>query len=569
MDPTAPPDLDAALRRLHEGAPGFARSSPSERLGLLRHLLEGYASIAPESVAAGCRMKGIPLDSPAAFEEWAAGPVVVVRNLRLLIETLRNLERGRPAIDPDRVRTRPDGRVVARVFPASALDRVLFGGITGEVWMRPGVAAGDVIARASSHYRVPVGARRGTVALVLGAGNVASIPPGDVLHKMFVEGKVCVLKMNPVNEYLGPFLERAFARATAQGLLSVAYGGPDVGAHLVEHPLVDEIHMTGSDATHDAIVWGPPGPEREARKARRQPRLAKVVTAELGNISPVIVVPGLYTAEEFGFQGDSIAAAITNNASFNCTAARLLVQARCWEGRRKLTESLAASLARTPARKAYYPGAEDRWKALSRRYVQAERYGDPRPGALPWTLIRDLDPADREDALFRREAWCPIIAETALGGDDPAAFLGEAVRFCNDQVWGTLSATLVVHPTSMRDPSVAQAVDKAIRDLRYGTVAVNQWPALGFAFGTTPWGGHPSSTPEDIQSGAGWVHNTIMLHEPDIEKCVIRGPLIVRPRPPWLPGHRTAHRLGRRLMEMEVSPSIRRLPGMILDALRG
>jgi len=32
------------------------------------------------------------------------------------------------------------------------------------------------------------------------------------------------------------------------------------------HAGVDEIHITGSDKTHDLIVWGPPGPAREERK---------------------------------------------------------------------------------------------------------------------------------------------------------------------------------------------------------------------------------------------------------------------------------------------------------------
>ncbi len=48
---------------------------------------------------------------------------------------------------------------------------------------------------------------------MLGAGNVASIPPMDALYKMFVDGNVCLVKLNPVNEYLGPFYEEALAAA--------------------------------------------------------------------------------------------------------------------------------------------------------------------------------------------------------------------------------------------------------------------------------------------------------------------------------------------------------------------
>jgi aldehyde dehydrogenase (NAD(P)+) len=165
------------------------------------------------------------------------------------------------------------------------------------------------------------------------------------------------------------------------------------------------------------------------------------------------------------------------------------------------------------------------------------------------------------------EPWCSIISETTVGSADPIKFLEAAVKFCNDKVWGTLSATIIVHPATLKDPEFAKALDKAVQELRYGTVAINHWPALGFAFGSTPWGGHPSSTLEDIQSGRGWVHNTFMLE--DIEKCVIRGPLVVKPKPTWFANHKTASEIGRRLVKLEAAPSWLKLPGLIWNALRG
>src|SRR5581483_5343120 len=228
-------ELDAALARLRERATPWARSPIGERIALARKMLDGYVAIAEDSVRAGCRMKGLDFDSPRAGEEWLAGPSVVIRNLRLLIETLSRLERGESPIDPARVRTRADGRVIVDVFPPSGLDKMMFAGFTGEVWMQPGVKAEDVPKQAAAHYRTPAEKREGKISLVLGAGNVASIPPMDVLYKMFVEGKLCILKMNPVNAHVGPFVERAFADAIERGLLAVAYGGGEVGAYLCTH----------------------------------------------------------------------------------------------------------------------------------------------------------------------------------------------------------------------------------------------------------------------------------------------------------------------------------------------
>jgi len=566
---TSRPELDAQLKRLREAAPGWARSGIDERIALLRGFLDGYMQIAEDSVVAGCRVKGLDPNGPTGGEEWLAGPVVVVRNLRLLTETLERIRNGQPPFDPSRVETTGDGRVKVRVFPPSGWDKITMGGFTADVWMKPGVSAADVIARAAQHYKTPPEQRKPGVALVLGAGNVASIPPTDVLYKMFAEGKVCILKMNPVNAHVGPFVERAFHAAVEKGLLQVCYGGGDVGAYLVEHPEVDEIHITGSDKTHDMMVWGPPGPEREARKQRKEPLLKKLVTSELGNVSPVIIVPGPYSDAELVWQGESIAGSMANNASFNCNSPKMLVAPSDWDGRMKLRDALARALERVPVRKAYYPGAEQRWKELVDSHPNVQRVGSSEPGTLPWAIIPDLDAKKADEKAFHMEPWCSVISETTVGSSDPIAFLEAAVKFCNDRLWGTLSATLIVHPRTLQDPKVAAAFERAVGELRYGTVCVNHWPALGFAFGSTPWGGHPSSTPEDIQSGKGWVHNTFLINDEDIEKCVIRGPLVAKPKLPYMIPHKTADLLGKRLLKFEAAPSVFKLPGLIAAALRG
>jgi aldehyde dehydrogenase (NAD(P)+) len=77
---------------------------------------------------------------------------------------------------------------------------------------------------------------------------------------MFVEGSVAVLKVNPVNEWVGPFLERALAPLISRHFLSIVYGGAEAGAYLCQHAGIEDIHITGSNQTHDRIVWGPPIP---------------------------------------------------------------------------------------------------------------------------------------------------------------------------------------------------------------------------------------------------------------------------------------------------------------------
>ena len=143
--------------------------------------------------------------------------------------------------------------------------------------------------------------------------------------QLFNEGKACILKCNPVNAYLGPLVEEAFGEAIDRGWLRVVYGGAEEGGYLAHHPGVDEIHVTGSDRTHDALLWGAPGPEREERKKRGTPLLGKDLTSELGNVTPVLVVPGAWTDRELEYQADNVAGMVTHNASFNCIAGKMLV----------------------------------------------------------------------------------------------------------------------------------------------------------------------------------------------------------------------------------------------------
>jgi aldehyde dehydrogenase (NAD(P)+) len=369
-----------------------------------------------------------------------------------------------------------------------------------------------------------------------------------------------------VNAYLGPFIEEAFADAIARHFLAVAYGGAEEGAYLAQHAGIDEIHLTGSDKTYDTLVWGPPGPERDLRKARNTPLLTKPVTAELGNISPVLVVPGPYSDKELAFQAESVAGAVASNASFLCNSAKMLVTPKGWGRRPALLASIERALATAPVRRAYYPGAEARWRSLTRGR-EARFIGAGGEGYLPWTLLTGLDAADVSEPAFSTEPFCSILSETEVGSDDPVEYLDRAVDFVNNRLWGTLSTDLIVHPTLLRDSRIADAVERAITRLRYGAVTLNSWTGYIFAFGTPPWGAHPSSSAADIQSGSGWVHNTSMLE--GVEKAVLQHPLTIVPKPATFPSHRSAHTLMRRMTFLEERASWSKVPGVVMAAMRG
>jgi acyl-CoA reductase-like NAD-dependent aldehyde dehydrogenase len=562
---TSRPEIDAAVGTVKEKAKEFARLPVSDKIRLLRACMPGVQAVAEAWVRSACKAKGLDPALPVSGEEWLGGPMTTMRNLRLLVESLEAIaESGRPPLGRA-ARTRDDGRVEVDVFPSSGFDKAMFGGFTGKALLEAGVDREKAREKQASFYqkRDP----EGGVSLILGAGNVASIPPMDTLYKMFVDGNVCVLKMNPVNEWVGPHLEQAFRPLIDKGYLRVTYGGGDVGKYLVEHDGVDDIHITGSDRTHDLIVWGPPGPDRDRRKKDNQPLLKKTITSELGNVSPVAIVPGSYTEDELGFQARSVATMVANNGSFNCNAAKILLVSSKWPQREKFFGLVREALGRVPPRKAYYPGARDRYESLLGGRSNVIKIGQETADALAWALVPDVDSSNPDERLFQVEPFCGILTETSLAEGDPEAFLDAATKFMNDRLWGTLNASITISPRQEQDPKVAKALDRAIVALRYGTVVVNHWPGIGYGFVSTPWGGHQSATLADIQSGLGWVHNTYMLE--GIDKAVIRGPIKVSPKPAWFFDNRKTHEIARKLVGFEANPGWLKVPGIALTALGG
>ncbi|HEY6408611.1 MAG TPA: aldehyde dehydrogenase family protein [Ktedonobacteraceae bacterium] len=396
ISPSTQETMDTAVQALQEHKDAWITLSNLERIAILDKLINDFAAIAPRWVAASLHAKGVAEDSPLAGEEWAAGVWPVLKNLRQLRNSLSDIEAyGHPKV-PGHITTRPDGQVVAQVFPQTTYDRLFFMGVTAEIWMDPGVTVEELPKTQALVYQEQ--RHQGKVALVLGAGNVASIGPMDILYKLFVEDQIVLLKTNPVNAYLGPLIEESFRSLVEPGFLRVVYGGAAEGAYLCNHPDIEEIHITGSDKTFDAIVFGA-GEDGAKRKAENQPLLSKRVTGELGNVSPVIVVPGPWSASDLAYQAEHIVSMLTNNAGFNCNATRVVIQHREWEQRDQLLQKMRNILAQVPPRVAYYPGARDRFQAFIAAHPEAERFGASTENELPWTLIAGV-------ALPRRQLPC-------------------------------------------------------------------------------------------------------------------------------------------------------------------
>lgn len=561
---------DEIVDRLTLGEKAWAATTLEERSNLLGKVVELVDQHAEEWVEIATAIKKIPAGSPLIGEEWTSGPWATVTALNHLRETIGRLTAGKDALDGFAFRQVPGNRVAVNVLPSSIYDKLLLSGFTADVWLEPGVTEQEARATAGLGLLDPAGTRG--VVLVLGAGNIFSIAPLDTIYMLFAENRVVALKLNPITDPLKPLFEKIFAPFIEMGAVEILSGSIEIGGILAQHPGVTAVHMTGSENTHDAIVWGP-GDEGRANKAAGTPKLTKPMSSELGGVAPAIIVPGRWSKADLEFQAQHVATQRLHNSGSNCIAAQMVVLSSDWAQKDEFLAALRKAFADAPARPAWYPGSTDR--------VATAR--DTHPGCVietggtaERTLLTGLDLNDPDEPAFSAEYFAPVLGVTELPGTG-VTFLRHAVETANTTLRGTLGANLIIHPSTRKQ--IGPEFEDIVADLRYGTIAINAWTAVGYLTANATWGAFPGHPLDNIESGAGVVHNALLLARP--ERTVVQGPFrpaprsilhgewSLTPKPAWFINNRTAATTGRRLTKLSAAPSLRRLPAVFASALRG
>jgi hypothetical protein len=553
--------MDRALEALSSHSQKWVDLPISERIAIVERVHKAFPRVWERWTSYSVSAKGIAERKTGNDMEWLE-LAMITRLHTIVLTALREIkDKGNPSI-PDDYRVRTNGQVAVRAFPRNRIEELAYRGVAADIWLEPEVSIDDAQSRQTWAYRQSE--RKGKIALVLGAGNASSLPSSDVFHKLFTDLRVVVLKMNPVNSYLGPLLEEAYRALIDRGFLRIVYGGVQEGNYLTHHDLVDEVHMTGSDRTFEAIVFGP-GEEGQQRKAAGTPLLNKQVDGELGCITPWVIVPGGWKEEDVPRQAAKLAFWMMRNEGYLCFAPRLIVMHESWPLRQRFLQAVVDALAQVEPIKAYYPGSAETQRKFVEAHPEAIQIGQGIKDHVPWTVIPGLDPAATDDICFRRESFSGLCGEVALEAPSIPEFLNRAVEFLNETVWGTLSATLLVNEDTLADTEMGGAVERVISDLRYGTVALNAPGTWGIYTMVCPWGGFPGSDISDIQSGNSKVANFLMLHRP--EKTVIRTPFRAWPYP-FLSTAKDFHVYCRKLAAFELEPSYWKLPSLFWSAIR-
>ena len=281
---------------------------------------------------------------------------------------------------------------------------------------------------------------------------------------------------------------------------------------------------------------------------------------------------GTYTEQELQHHADMIIYGLHSGASANCCAVKTLVMDHDWAQREKFVELIKAKWQKLELPVAYYPGSRERWTAYQQAYPNATFWdgqegtdrqlsppmmnaakGDTKATLLPLLCV-EVDAnifteegraAAAKEYAFQKEPFCPVLTLVTLPSKD---YLKSATMLCNDFVYGSLSCSLSVPSSKDNDP----AVESAVADLKYGTVGVNIWTGMCYAFG---WGGHPEQeTLENVQSGLGRACNHLFI--PHVHKTVVRAPSIWKDHLKTNPDYEQAKQ------EMEAIVAFVRSPGL-------
>ncbi|CAI7663748.1 unnamed protein product [Penicillium discolor] len=402
--------LDAAVADLQTGTAVWTALTVAQRATLLRQVRTSVAATAEDWATIAAASKGLDARHPLRGEEWLSGPYSVLGALDASIATLIRIANGANPLDGIRVDRAPGGRARVHAFPLTGIDRFLLSGFTGEVWLEPGTTPNTARATAGLAQRTPTVS--GGVGLVLGAGNVTSIPVLDVLYELLAHNRTALLKVNPTQDSLVPVYKRALAPLIEPGLLRIVRGGPAAGAYLTQHPGIAHVHITGSAATFDTIVWGPSTGEGAAATKRRRrenrPLLKKPITAELGGVSPIIVVPGKWTAADLAYQAEHIATMRLQNSGHNCIAGQVVILSADWDQADDFRAELRRAYATAPERPIWYPGAPSRMQSAADDYPDALVLGD--------RLLVEIDADDDPSALENTEYFAPVLGVVSLPG---------------------------------------------------------------------------------------------------------------------------------------------------------
>ena len=539
-------DVDRSISTLRLNSQEFANLTNEELSAMFLTSIENIKTIAYFWATIGADNKGIK-GSTAEGEEWLGGPFASTIALQYYIDYLKN--------DINFIDEKSISENKINVFPNKNIEKLLFPFVTADVHFNKNMSIEDILNARGFGNRL--GFKKG-ITLILGAGNVSSIPLLDTIYDMVVNRHCILLKLNPVNEYLKPVFEKVFENFISRGFMIVTTGDTEISSYMTNHLGITNMHLTGSDKTYEKIVYGTVLPEKDKGKKTLPKINKKPFTTELGNVTPFIIHPGNWSSGEIKYQARKIVTAKLNNNGFNCIAAQVIVVPKGWKHSEKLVEAIKKQLSNEKDRLAYYPDSLNNLNnLLSEKNVQQV---NDESCATPH-LTKDLELNDHYE---NNEVWSSALFFKYIDYENEQDYASKSIDYVNNEVWGNLGVAVLIKKHNSRKNK--ELLNSYVQNLNYGTVAINEWPALGFIIPTMPWGGYPGNKDSDIQSGQGYVHNALLFESPlkGVLYSKFKLPLI---DPVWFTSNKKGRKVFKNLTYYQIENSKINLIKLLFSAL--
>ena len=509
-------DTDLIIATISKNKTKWKELAYGSKLDYLKSIQSNLDRYAKEFTVSQIKSRGAIPGGPTFNIEggaWIMGPVFLGTATHTLIDTFTLLAKNGSYPRAAKERQRLDGQVIKTVFPRRARDRMFSPGFTAEIWLERGAkeSQGHIYEKS-----------KGGCCAVFGAGNYEA--PIDVINKMFVENKVVIFKQNPVNELVGVVLKKIFKNLIEDGYLHIFGGNSDLGRKILSHPDITDAVLTGGKDTYNRIVWGATREKQESNKKRSHKVFNKRLDAELGGVTPMIIVPGKWTQKEINHQASQISATKHGNGGHACISPQVVIVDDDWPQKNLFLNCLRHYLAEAPTEVCYYPGGMKNYEKFRMNYPQAQILGQKKK-----FFDKQLNPlfipeVENDSLALKEEAFTMVLAQTSIKGTggDSLKFLNKAVQFCNEKVFGNLGCSVIVDPRTAK--KIGSGLDDGIARLQYGLVGVNVWCGMIATFPQLPWGPFPGNTAWNIESGVGKLSNTYMVDRP--EKSVLWTPMM-------------------------------------------
>lgn len=467
----------------------WAATSIKDRIHLLKAVRNNVKTYGDDLGRADAAMKNNQMGEQIfdIAESKVATVVPIANILSAAVELYSSLAKGK-MIGP--LSTEKNGNDIYKiqVFPQTAKEKLMAGAQKAYLYVK-----------GKPKQINPMDKPAGVIG-VLGAGNYSSSL--EMVKAMFFDNCAVVHKPHHLNEETDKIWEKIFQPLIEVG--AIAFCDADQGKDLTQDPRLSKIYFTGGTSTAQAIMSATDTP----------------LVSECGGNNPCLIVPGdrAWTDKEIEHQAIQIATVAKLNGGAVCGRPQTIVTSKHWPQRESFLTALKKAIKiGTPAAGTYYPGSDKIWEGFLNAHPDAEII-KPENGKYQQGQFMVITGSGEEDYAVKNEAFCQIIDEVPLDVSANAeAFLPKAVDFCNEKLLGTLGACILVDEDTKKAHQTI--LDKAVDDMHYGGITVNNMPPFVFLSPYLTWGGNETRPVQSFVSGHGNFGN--LLGFENIEKSVI------------------------------------------------